>query len=208
MNYLIYGTAFIYLIICVLTIKKVKLNAKSMCIIGIVTAMTLVLRTIRVPLPTGASIALLGVLPPMLLALTYNCELAVLSGLISALLSIIVVPGYALVHPMQLFVEHIPALSILGFAGVLGCEKKVNVIAASLGVIIINVTFHIFSGSIFFGQYAPPGLGPWAYSITYNISSHGVEGIIAVILLSFMPLKNIKKVIGGRSYVINQESSK
>lgn len=206
MTYLIYGVALIYLILCVLTIRKVKLDAKSICIIGIITAMTLVLRTIKVPLPTGSSIALLGVLPPMLLGLTYSWQYAVISGLISAMLSIIIVPGYALVHPMQLFVEHIPALSILGFAGILGCEKKLKVVIASLGVIAINVTFHILSGVLFFGQYAPEGMGEWVYSITYNLSGHGVEGIIAVVMLSIMPLKSIKKAIGGSKNVIYQKS--
>lgn len=90
----------------------------------------------------------------------------------------------------------------------MGCEKKVNVIAAAFGVIVINVGFHVFSGALFFGQYAPAGIGPWAYSITYNLSGHGVEGIIAVVLLTIMPLKNIKRVIGGNNNVIYGESYK
>lgn len=206
MSYLIYGVAFVYLVLCVLAIRRVNLDPKSMCIIGIVTAMTLVLRCIRVPLPTGSSIALLGVLPPMLLSLTYSWQCGVISGLVAALLSIIVVPGYALVHPMQLFVEHIPALSVLGFAGILNCERKVKVMFSSLGVITLNVIFHIFSGVLFFGQYAPAGMGEWVYSITYNLSGHGVEGIIAVSILMVMPLKSIKRAIGGRKDVVYQRS--
>lgn len=204
----IYVISFVYLIVCLFIVKKVRIDTKSMCIIGIITAMSLVLRSIRIPLPTGSSMALMAVLPPMLLALTYSSELAIISGLLTGVLSIILVHGYALVHPMQLFVEHLPALSILGFAGILGCEKKTNIVAASLIAIILNVIFHTFSGVLFFGEYAPAGMGPWVYSITYNMSGHGVEGIIAIVVLSIMPLKNIKKVLGGKNNVIYEGSNR
>lgn len=208
LKFIIYLIAFVYLILTLCFVKKVKLDAKSMCIIGLVTAMSLVLRTIRIPLPTGSSIALMAVLPQMLLALTYSSELGIISGLLTGILSVILVPGYGLVHPMQLFVEHLPALSVLGYAGILGCDKKINVILASLFAIVLNVVFHTFSGALFFGEYAPSGMGPWVYSITYNLSGHGVEGIIAIGLISIMPLKKIKKILGGKNNVIYEGSNK
>lgn len=208
MTILMYIIVILYFMVCVVMLKGNKLSLKEICLISIITAMSLILRCIRVPLLTGSSIALLGVLPPMLLAFIYSPQLAIISGLITGILSIILVPGYAPVHPLQIFVEHLPALSSLGFAAIFGCNKKYKIVLGSVISIILNVSFHTFSGVLFFSQYAPPGMGPWMYSITYNLSGHGSEGIIAIFILTILPVKYLKKVFGGNKNVICENGSK
>ncbi|MEG0132586.1 MAG: energy-coupled thiamine transporter ThiT [Clostridium sp.] len=208
MEVLIYSMVIIYLGICLFMLKGVKLTTKEMCIISIVSAMALILRCIRMPLPTGSSIELLGILPTMMLGLIYSPQLGIISGLLTGILSTVLVPGYAPIHPLQIFVEHLPALSVLGFAGILGCDKKYKIIRASSTAVIFNVLFHTFSGVLFFSQYAPAGIGPWAYSITYNFSSQGVEGIIAIIILTILPIKHLNKTLGGNKNVTYENISR
>ncbi|MBN1041679.1 energy-coupled thiamine transporter ThiT [Clostridium botulinum] len=208
MTILIYTIVALYFIICAIILKGNKPSLKEVCLIGIISAMALILRCIRVPLPTGSSIALLGVLPTMLLGIIYSPQLAIISGLITAMLSIILVPGYAPVHPLQIFVEHFPALSVLGFAGIFDCSKKYKMVLGSFISIALNVLFHTVSGVLFFSQYAPSGMGAWTYSITYNLSSHGVEGIIAIFILTILPIKYLKKTLGGNTNVIRENFSR
>ncbi|MBN1038311.1 energy-coupled thiamine transporter ThiT [Clostridium sp. ZS1] len=208
MTILIYTIVALYFIICAIILNGNKPSLKELCLIGIISAMALILRYIRVPLPTGSSIALLGVLPTMLLGIIYSPQLAIISGLITAMLSIILIPGYAPVHPLQIFVEHFPALSVLGFAGIFDCGKKYKMILGSFISIALNVLFHTVSGVLFFSQYAPSGMGTWTYSITYNLSSHGVEGIIAIFVLTILPIKYLKKTLGGNTNVIRENFSR
>lgn len=196
-NLIILILTVVYLIFSLFILKKLKLNTKSICAIGIFTAMALVLRSIRVPLPTGSSIALLSVLPTMLLGVLYGAPVGMFSGILTGIMAMFIVPGYAPVHPLQIFVEHISAIMALGFAGMLGSSDKRKILLSCSIAITLNVLFHTFSGILFFSQYAPPGQGPVAYSVIYNLSSHGVEGLISILFISTMPIRSIKKALGG-----------
>ena len=47
---------------------------------------------------------------------------------------------------------------------------------------------------MYFGAYAWEGWNPLAYSIVYNLSGTGVEGLLSTIVLTVMPLAKIKKL--------------
>ena len=57
----------------------------------------------------------------------------------------------------------------------------------------ISTFVSIVSGVIFFGQYAPPGMNLWIYSIIYNTSSAGVESLLTAIVITIMPIKMLAK---------------
>ena len=69
-----------YLLATVWLCRGIRLTARDLCLGGIVCAMTLVLATIRIPLPTGSNITCGSWIPLMLLALLYDYRLSMLSG--------------------------------------------------------------------------------------------------------------------------------
>lgn len=70
-----------YLLATVWLCRGIRLTARDLCLGGIVCAMTLVLATIRIPLPTGSNITCGSWIPLMLLALLYDYRLSMLERL-------------------------------------------------------------------------------------------------------------------------------
>ena len=108
-------------------------------------------------------------------------------------------PGWALIHPMQFFVEHLVCMTSLGFAGLWTSSKKGIIYGMTLAG-VINLLGHIFAGVLFFGEFAPAGMGVWHYSIVYNIMTQGLENLLSIILLLIIPLDTIRRAIarGGK----------
>ena len=78
--------AVAYLLATVILCRGVKLNARALCLGGVICALTLVLATIRIPLPTGSNITCGSWIPLMLLALVYDYRLAMLTGWVCGIL--------------------------------------------------------------------------------------------------------------------------
>ena len=76
-----------YLLATVWLCRGIRLTARDLCLGGIVCAMTLVLATIRIPLPTGSNITCGSWIPLMLLALLYDYRLSMLSGWVCGILA-------------------------------------------------------------------------------------------------------------------------
>ena len=51
----------------------------------------------------------------------------------------------------------------------------------------VRIAMHVFSGVVFFAEYAEgSGHGPLVYSLIYNLSSVGVDGLICAVV-AFIP---------------------
>ena len=83
-----------YLLATIWLCRGFRLTARDLCLGGIVCAMTLVLATIRIPLPTGSNITCGSWIPLMLLALLYDYRLSMLSGWVCGILAMILIPGW------------------------------------------------------------------------------------------------------------------
>lgn len=191
-NAAIYIFTFGVLIAAVIAARGVKLKTRDICLIGMTAALTYILDLIRVPLPTGGSVRLLSVAPIMLLSLVYSYKTALASGLVTALLLTALSPAWAPVHPMQFFVEHLVCTVGLGFAGIFGQKGKNKLLGLSLAG-IINLLGHIFAGALFFGAYAPEGMGVWKYTIIYNMGSQGTEILLSIVCLMAAPTAALAK---------------
>ena len=84
--------------------------------------------------------------------------------------------------------------NVLGLSGLFGSNNKKNIFIGCLLAVILKNIAHILSGCIYFGEYAWEGWNPLAYSIVYNLSGTGLEGLLSVIVLTTMPLAKIKKM--------------
>ena len=186
-----------YLAITFFLCRGLRLNVRSLCYGGLICAATLVLAYFLFYLPTGSAISPGSWIPLMLLALTYDWRLACVTGWVTGILAIFLLPGWAPVHWAQIPVEHLVAFSALGYAGIFGSDKKWKVLCGVLLAILLRFMGQMLSGVVFFSQNAWDGWGAWGYSITYHLSSKIPEGIATTAILLALPLSTIKKAIGG-----------
>lgn len=173
-------------------IKNSRFNVKSIVMIGMFSAMSFVLYLIEfIKYPQGGGISLFSMMPTMILALLYGRQAGLTGGAIFGLLKLL--NGATIVHPAQFILDYLLGGMALGLAGTFGREKKSNVIAGCLFAAGLSVLSMVVSGAVFFGEYAPAGMNVWLYSLIYNLSSAGVEGLLTTVLVTAMPLKRLEK---------------
>lgn len=176
--------------------RGVRMDTKVLCLCGLSIALTLVLESIRVPLPTGATIPLASMVPLMLLAIVCDYRLAFLSGWVCGILGAFIVPGWQPIHWGQLFAEHLVCFSCMGYVGLFGTDKRWKLLCGMLLASILKLAGHVLSGVLFFSQYAWEGWGAWGYSIVYNISQNVPLCLISAVIVLALPLSTLKRAIG------------
>ena len=184
--------AVVYLLATLGLCRGVKLDARALCLGGVVCALTLVLASIRVPLPTGSNITCGSWIPLMLLALVYDYRLSILTGWVCGLLAMILIPGWQAVHWAQIFVQQLVCFSCLGYAGIFGSEKRQKALCGMVLAVFLRCCGHVLSGVIFYSQNAWDGWGAWGFSLAYNLSSRLPEGILSIVIVSLLPLKLLR----------------
>ena len=190
----------IMLIICLVPIafyifnlRKFKLNTKTMIVVALFAACNLVLSKIQlIQYPQGGGINLLSSLPILMVGLLYGPITGMTCGLVAGLISLI--GGAYIIHPAQFLLDYILPTMLLGVSGIFGSDSKKNIFIGCLIAVLLKQTAHILSGCIYFGAYAWEGWDPLPYSIVYNLSGTGVEGLLSSIDLTVMPLAKIKKM--------------
>ena len=188
-----------YLLVTIWLCRGLKLTARNLAMGGLTCALTLVLGSIMIPLPTGASITCGSWIPLMLLALVYDPKLTFVTGWLTGLLAMLLIPAWQPVHWAQFFVEHMVCFSCLGYTGIFGSDKRWKILCGGLLAIFLKFWAHVFSGVIFFSQNAWDGWGAWGYSLTYHRSSKSPEGIISLAIVMVLPLGALKKAAKGAS---------
>ena len=187
-----------YLAVTVWLCRNVKLNIRALCLGGVICALTLVLATIRIPLPTGSNITCGSWIPLMLVALVYDYRLSMVTGWVCGILAMILIPGWEAVHWAQIFVQQLVCFSCLGYAGVFGSDRRWKAVGGMALAVAIRCAGHLLSGVIFYSQNAWDGWGAWGYSLVYN-SPRLVEGILSILIVSVLPLRAMQRsmVKGG-----------
>ncbi len=177
----------------VFSLRKFKLNTKTMIVIALFAACSLVLSKIQlIQYPQGGGINLLSSLPILMVGLLYGPIVGMTCGLVAGLVSLM--GGAYIIHPAQFLLDYILPPMLLGISGMFGSDSKKKVFMGCLIAVILKNTAHVLSGCIYFGSYAWDGWNPLAYSIVYNLSGTGVEGLLSTIVLTIMPLNKIRKM--------------
>lgn len=190
--YLVALIEFILLALYILDLRKHKITTKEIVMIGLNVAISYVLYIIPlVRYPQGGGITFFSMLPIMLLSLVYGRTIGVTGGLIFGLLKTL--NGAFIVHPVQFFLDYILANMALGLAGTFGIDKKYKIFLGSFMAGALSTFISVVSGVVFFGQYAPPDMNLWIYSIIYNVSSAGVESFLTSIALTLMPIQSLAR---------------
>ena len=173
----------------------IRLQARALCIGGLMIALTLVLDAIRIPLPTGATMSLCSPVPLLLLAILVDSRLAIVSGWVCGVLALFLSPAWQPVHPAQILIEHMVCFSCLGYAGVFGTDRRWKVLCGIVLASVLKLCGHLLSGVLFFSQNAWEGWGAWGYSMGYNISQNVPLCLIAGIIVMALPLKALGRVV-------------
>lgn len=184
-----------YLAMTVWLCRGVKLDARGLCLGGVICALTLVLASIRIPLPTGSNITCGSWIPLMLLALVYDEKLAMVTGWVCGILAMLLIPGWQAVHWAQIFVQQLVCFSCLGYAGVFGADKKWKMLCGMALAVVLRCCGHVLSGVIFYSQNAWDGWGAWGYSLAYNLSSRLPEGILSILIVMLLPVGLLRRTV-------------
>ncbi|RDY22786.1 energy-coupled thiamine transporter ThiT [Romboutsia maritimum] len=181
------------LLIYIIQMKKFKINTKLMIIMAMFSAMSYILSMIPfIKYPQGGGITLLSMLPILMVSTLYGRLAGVTTGLLSGLISLI--GGSTLLFPAQILLDYIIPPMALGLGDICGTDKKYKVFMGSLLAVILSVLCQVASGYLFFGQYAPKEMNPLVYSLVYNFSGSGVEGLLSAIVLISLPVNSFKKL--------------
>lgn len=190
----------IMLIICLVPIafylfnlRGYKLNTKTMIVIALFAAFSFVLSKIQfIQYPQGGGINLLSSLPILMVGLFYGPVTGMTCGLVSGLISLI--GGAYIIHPAQFLLDYILPTMLLGVSGLFGTKTNKNIFLGCLFAVMLKQTAHILSGCVFFAESTWDGWNPILYSIVYNLSGTGLEGLLSSVVLTILPLSKIKKI--------------
>lgn len=174
--------------------RKTKFTTKEIVTIAMFSSISFILYMIQfIKYTQGGGITLFSMLPTMLLTILYDRCAGVTGGMIFGLLKLL--NGIYIVHPAQFILDYLLSTMALGLAGEFGRERKKDIVKGCLFATSLSVLVNIISGVVFFGQYAPEGMNVVVYSSIYNISSAGVEGVLATIIIALLPINRFKKVL-------------
>ena len=158
-------------------LKNKKLQV--MIEIALIVALSYVLAQFRLfRMPQGGSVTLTMV-PLLVLAFRRGAGPAVVAGLILGLLRLM--DGYVL-HVLQVVMDYPLPFALVGLAGFFPKQPIVGLLVGGLG----RYASHVFSGAVFFGMYAPEGMNPWLYSLSYNASFFIPELIITGLVIRIL----------------------
>jgi thiamine transporter len=154
--------------------KKVPWNARMISYAALAVSMSFVLSYIRIyHMPQGGSLTLGSLLPLMLFSYMYGPLAGCVAGAAYGMLQLL--QDLYVVHPIQLLLDYPLAFAAVGLTGLAGRLPWPAGVSGRLfaGVWIGGLArtfFHVVSGAIFFGMYAPEGQNPWVYSTLYNLT--------------------------------------
>lgn len=190
--YLIGSISIVLIILYLIDLKRHKIKTREITMIGMSVAISYVLYMIPlIRYPQGGGITLFSMLPIMLLSLVYGRTIGVTSGLIFGLLKLL--NGAFIIHPVQFILDYLLSTMALGLAGSFGINKKYKILLGAFMASGLSTLICVISGAVFFGQYAPKGMNVWIYSLIYNVSSMGLEGLMTSVILALMPINLLVK---------------
>lgn len=190
--------AVLALVVLLSRMKKIKISSKEITAIGVAAALSTILSMIKFfEMPQGGSVTLASIVPILFVAYVYGAEVGFFTGFIAGILSLLL--GAYIIHPVQMLLDYILPMTILGMAGYFRVksenktkEKSLLVVGVVVAVLLKYVC-HVLSGVVFFSEYAGDQ-NVWAYSLGYN-SFVFVDMLIAIVVLSILPIERLEKTL-------------
>ena len=175
----------VFLLLIVISVfagGRKKIGAKQLAYCSMALALAVVCSQIKLfRLPTGGSITLFSMLFVVLIGYWYGPVVGLLAGVTYGLLRMIL--GPYIVSLPQMLVDYPLAFGALGISGFFS-DKKNGLLIGYICAVLGRFFFAVLSGVIFFCMYAPEGMNPLLYSISYNGFYLCAEGLLTLILLA------------------------
>ena len=126
LNVILLIICLIQIVYYILNIKKFKLDTKTMIIVALFAACSVVLSKIKfIQYPQGGGIDLLSSLPILMIGLLYGPITGMTCGLITGLIGLI---GSAyIIYPAQFLLDYILPTMLLGLSGLFGSKNKKSI---------------------------------------------------------------------------------
>ena len=172
-----------------------KLSTRVLTESGLCIALSLLLGMIVFwRMPQGGSIHAAHMVPLLLLALRRGPKVGMLGGLTYGLLHFLLGAKYSL-HPLSIILDYLLAYAALGLAGYAKEYSRASALVWSTLAMFGRYVLTVLSGAIVFGSYAPAGMNPWWYSITYNATVIPPDAIINLVVLAliYAPIMRIRR---------------
>ncbi|MDA3847504.1 MAG: energy-coupled thiamine transporter ThiT [Vallitaleaceae bacterium] len=148
---------------------------------GVAIAIGTILSLITIySFPQGGSVTALSMLAITTIGYIYGLRYGVICGFAYGLIQLIIQPY--VVHPVQLLLDYPIAFGVLGLSGLFS-SMKYGLQVGYLVAIIARLLVHTISGVVFFAEYAGSQNVVW-YSLIYNGTYIGTEGVITLVLLA------------------------
>ncbi|MBB6623671.1 energy-coupled thiamine transporter ThiT [Clostridium gasigenes] len=196
-NAIIILVSLILLSFYLIDIKNNRIDTKKIVMVGMTCAISYILYMIPfIKYPQGGGITLLSMMPVMILSILCGRQSGLTAGLIFGLLKVF--DGAMILNPAQFLLDFIFATMALGLAGTFGNNKKYKVVYGCILAIVVSVSISVLSGVVYFGQFAPPGMNLLVYSLLYNVSSAGVEGLVVTIVIGILPLNRLNRAVNKK----------
>lgn len=176
------------------------LRTKKIVYGGICISISFVLSYIRIlHLPQGGSITLASMFPLVLYSMIFGPIAGIIAGIAYGFLQLI--QDMWVVNIAQLLLDYPLAFGCIGLAGLAPTAIKNIYVRTTLALIVAffgRGFMHVASGVLFFGEYAPEGVSPLAYSLGYNgtviLGELVITLILAFILVNTPIYSNFKKI--------------
>jgi thiamine transporter len=178
----------VIILIVLIKAKKIEITTQLITRIGIALALATVLKVFRLyHFPQGGSVTLGSMVPILIIAFMYGPLVGFLTGFLYGIITLFMDPY--ILHPVQVLFDYPLPFLALGLAGFLKQNRLLGTSVAIFGRFLC----HFISGVAFFGSFAPEGMSPIVYSLFVNGLLVGVEGIICLVIIKFLPIDRIVK---------------
>lgn len=178
----------VIILIVLIKAKKIEITTQLITRIGMALALATVLKVFRLyHFPQGGSVTLGSMVPILIIAFMYGPLVGFLTGFLYGIITLFMDPY--ILHPVQVLFDYPLPFLALGLAGFFKQNKLLGTSVAIFGRFIC----HFISGVAFFGSFAPEGMSPIVYSLFVNGLLVGVEGIICLVIIKFLPIDRIVK---------------
>lgn len=172
------------------TIKKAEgstsVGIKKLVYSALGIALALVTSYIKLwDMPIGGSVTLLSMLFICLIGYWFGLRYGIVVGMAYGLLQFVIEP--TILSVPQVVLDYPLAFGALGLSGVF-CNRKYGLQLGYILGVFGRFVCSTLSGVIFFADYAPEGMHPLIYSISYQGSYLGLEMILTLIVISIPPV--------------------
>lgn len=182
------------------TTSTSTLRTKKLVYGGICISIAFILSYIKLfQLPQGGSITPASMFPLVLYSMIFGPVAGIIAGTAYGLLQLI--QDMWVVNIAQLLLDYPLAFACIGLSGLAPNSIKNIHLRTALAITIGFLgrgLMHIVSGTLFFADYAPEGMNPFIYSLTYNgtmiLGELIIALILAIVLVNTPIYSNFKKL--------------